>query len=110
LLAPRVEGGPGAEVIGNLPQPVLHLGTHREGAVNAVRTVGSCLVFATPNAHVTDETGQPPGRLRLEGLVDPGLPPGIRLDGADRGERGGNRSLDLRCLRRGQLDVHGPKS
>jgi hypothetical protein len=77
--APRVKRRPGAEIVSKLPKPVLHLGAHREGAVDAVGTIGRCLVFATPDAHVTGETGGRLQRLRLESLFDSGLPPRIRL-------------------------------
>jgi hypothetical protein len=108
---PRVEGRPGAEVVGELPQPVLDLGAHREGAMDAVGTVGRCLVFATPDAHVTGETGKWPRRLRLECLLDPCLPPRIRRRGpVGGGDRGSDRGFHLGGLHGDQLDVHGPKS
>jgi hypothetical protein len=108
--APRVEGRPGAEVVGEPPQPVLHLGAHREGAVDAVGTVGMSLVFTTPNAHITGETGKWPRRLRLECLVDSGLPPRIRRRGLVGSDSGRDRSLHLDGLCGDQLDVHGGKS
>jgi hypothetical protein len=78
--------------------------------MDAVGAVGRCLVFATPNAHVTGETGQPPGRLRLERLLEPGLPPRVRLRGAVWGDRGRDRGLHFRRLRGIHLDVHDRKS
>jgi hypothetical protein len=74
--------------------------------MNAVGAVGRCLVFATPDAHVTGGTAQPPRRLRLERLVDSGLPPGIRPCGPAWGERRRDRCLHFRGLCWGQLDVH----
>jgi hypothetical protein len=107
--APRVEGCPGAEVVSDLPQPVLHLRANRKGAVDAVGAVGGCLVFATPDAHVTGETAEAPRRLRVERLVDPRLPPGIRLRGPAGGEHRRDRGLHFRRLAGDQLELHESK-
>jgi hypothetical protein len=104
--APRVEGGPGAQVLSKLPEPVLHLGAHGEGAMNAVGAVGRCLVFAAPDAHVKGETGQPPRRLRLERLVETGLPPGIRLRGPAGRQGRRDRGLHRGHLGGNELDIH----
>ena len=63
-------------------------------------------MFATPDAHDTGGTVEPPGRLRLERLVDPRLPPGIRCLYCLRAQGGGDRGRDFRRLQRGQLEVH----
>ena len=63
-------------------------------------------MFATPDAHVTGGTVEPPGRLRLERLVDPRLPPGIRRLSRLRAQGGGDSGLDFRRLQRGQLEIH----
>jgi hypothetical protein len=104
--APGVEGGPGAQVVRKLPQPVLHLGAHGKGAVDAVRTVRRCFPLATPDAHVTGETGKRPTRLRLERLVDTGLPPRIRNLRSVGGDDRCDRVVHFRLLRGGELDVH----
>jgi hypothetical protein len=104
--APRVEGSPGAEVVGKLPQPVLNLGAHREGAMNAVRPVGRSLLFAAPNAHVTGGTVEQPRWLRVERVVDPGLPPGIGTGSLGRNESRRDRGLHFRRLCWDQLEFH----
>jgi hypothetical protein len=63
-------------------------------------------MFATADAHVTGETANRPGRLRLERVVDPGLPPGIGRRGLAGGHDRRDRRRDCRGLGRGQFDVH----
>ena len=78
--------------------------------MNAVGAVGRCLVFATPDAHVTGETLVTVPRLRLERVFEAGLPPRIgwrrRRGGHDRSDR----RTYFRGLHWGQLDVHVRKS
>ena len=62
-------------------------------------------MFATPDAHDTDETDGSRPRLRAERLLDSRLPPGIGLGGR-RLEGGGDGALHLFGLRGVELDVH----
>ena len=74
--------------------------------MDAVGAVGRCLVFATPDAHVPGETSKRRLWLRLERLVDSGLPPGIRGRGLVVGHDRRDRRLHFRGLCWDQLDVH----
>jgi len=78
--------------------------------VDAVGPVGSCLMFATPDAHLTGGTDGRLLRIRLEGLFDSRLPPRIGLGRPVGGQRRRDRRFHLGGLRGDQLDVHGGRS
>ena len=67
-------------------------------------------MFATADAHVTGGTADRPPRLRLERVVDAGLPPRIGPWRHGGGYDGNDRRRDFRDLDWRQLDVHVRKS
>src|SRR5206468_4956884 len=100
------EGRPGREIVAQLLQAVLDLGADGEGAMNTVRASWKRLLLVAPNARHTPATCVGVRRLRLDRLLETGLPPGIRRL-RRRCEERFDRGSDRVGLVGAQLEIHG---